>query len=106
MNVLLNEARLSRPIYADHADLLLNHCRAPGDACTGVISTLNETLRLILALSVGSAASSGLLVATGLRMRRLASMPAASSHAATASTRRCASAAFVSSAPLGSVRPV
>jgi hypothetical protein len=104
MHKLLNETRLSRAVNADHADLLLDH-RLLALEFPGEKVALNDTLRFILARSDESDAASGRAVAIALCASWRDAMPVDSSHPATAAARPVASAAFVSSVPLGSVRP-
>src|SRR5688572_23979983 len=101
----LHEARLPRRENPNHADFFLDHYRSPGGRGGADTLISNDTLRLIRACCTLSGAGSGREVASASPRTRSARTPAAAKIATTWSTRHCASALFVCSDPVGSVRP-
>src|SRR5688500_15928610 len=106
MHELLHEAGLPYTEHAHHADFFLDHRSPPSDEDAPDRATLKETLRLILESSAAFSEKSGFAVPTGSGRSRERSIPMDARKSLTAFTRRSASAAFVSSAPVRSVLPV
>src|SRR6185503_4250323 len=109
MDVLLHQTRLAGAEDPHHADFFLDHRWSPRPGLGKVApdtTTSKETLRFILACSLGSAAGSGRAVAAGSGFRATGSTPADERMSLTFSTRLRASVWFDSSSPVGSVRPV